>query len=76
MTAATLTMTIREDDLQAHIEDDLIITVTRDGKRVHLRWNELTYAEQIKHCPRNRAGYLLPPPIPTPTITISWLPMR
>jgi hypothetical protein len=76
MITTTLKKTIREDDLWVHIEGELYITVIRDGKRVRLRWNELSGAEQIKYCPRNRAGYLLPPGPSNPTITTSWLPMR
>lgn len=89
MTTATLTTTIREGDLQQHIEEDLPKSCTGEKclawticeshpvqVKHPVRCNDLIAAERTKYCPRNPAGYLLPPPIPTPTITTSWLPMR
>lgn len=37
---------IREDDMQQHLEDDLIVNHIVDGKLVPCRWNELTPDER------------------------------
>ena len=45
----TLTSTasiVREDDVQQHIEDDLMVNAIRDGKIVQVRYNELTEDER------------------------------
>lgn len=38
--------TMREDDLQQHIEDDFLYTAIRNNRFVQLPWNELTECER------------------------------
>lgn len=37
---------ILEDDVQQHVEDDFLYQMIRDGKFVHLTYNQLTGSER------------------------------